>query len=184
MAVDKAGYVGAVRLEDGRLNVAAALDPEVVRRDGPGKVAAVVLRSAGFDSVDELTEARWSGTLRLGRRPRRLAAERVFAIGDAAGYVEPFTGEGIGWAARSAALLSPLVERAVEQWTGELVAVWSGRYRLEQARSQRACRMLARLLRRPGLARMAIRALERRPGLGAPFVHHLHAPHLQRGGTA
>jgi flavin-dependent dehydrogenase len=175
MAVDAVGYLGAVRLEDGRLNIAAALDPDAVRIGGPGSVARSILRGAGFDALDELQRARWSGTPRLGQRPRRRAAERVFAIGDAAGYVEPFTGEGIGWAVQSATMLGPIVEQAVVRWSDELMATWTRTHRLELARSQRACRVLAWLLRRPRAVRTAIRALERRPELGAPVVRHLHA---------
>ena len=175
MAVDTVGYLGAVRLEDGRLNVAAALDPGPVRAEGPGSVAQSILRGAGFDVLDELARARWSGTPRLGQQPRRRAAERVFAVGDAAGYVEPFTGEGIGWAVQSATMLGPFIEQAVARWSEDLVATWSRAYRLELARSQRTCRALAWLLRRPRAVRTAIRALERRPGLGAPVVRHLHA---------
>ena len=44
----------------------------------------------------------WRGTPPLTRRAPSLAAERVFVLGDAAGYVEPFTGEGMAWALASA----------------------------------------------------------------------------------
>ena len=49
MAVGSSGYVGATRLEDGRLNVAAALDQRAMRDRGPGALVDEVLREAGFD---------------------------------------------------------------------------------------------------------------------------------------
>ena len=42
----------------------------------------------------------------------QLAAERVFLLGDAAGYVEPFTGEGMAWAVTSGIAVAPLALRA------------------------------------------------------------------------
>ena len=49
MAVSEAGYVGAVRLEDGALNLAAALDAEAVRRTGLAATADSILRESGSD---------------------------------------------------------------------------------------------------------------------------------------
>jgi flavin-dependent dehydrogenase len=49
-----------------------------------------------FDPLD------WLGTLPLTRRTPRPAGHRVLVVGDAAGYVEPFTGEGMAWALATA----------------------------------------------------------------------------------
>lgn len=175
MAVGRSGYVGATRLEDGRLNVAAALDQRAMRDHGPGALVDEVLREAGFGSIEATTSASWSGTPVLSQQPRQRAGERVFSVGDAAGYVEPFTGEGVGWALRSAALLAPIVSRAVSSWSDDMMVVWSETYSTELARSQRACRALAWLLRRPLAVRCVVSVLARRPALAAPFVRHLHA---------
>ncbi len=175
MAVGRNGYVGATRLEDGRLNVAAALDQRAMRDHGPGALVDEVLREVGFGPIGGATAASWSGTPVLSQQPRRRAGVRVFSVGDAAGYVEPFTGEGVGWALRSAVLLAPIVSRAVSSWSEDLMAVWSETYNTELARSQRACRGLAWLLRRPLAVRCAVSVLERRPALAASFVRHLHA---------
>lgn len=173
MAVARRGYVGLVRLEDGRLNVAAALDAGTVRRRGPGPVAAGILRQAGFDPVAGLAEARWSGTPPLAHRPQRCAGERLFALGDAAGYTEPFTGEGIGWALRDADALAPLLEQAVGGWEAQLAEQWSRRQARERAYTQRSSRVLAGMLRRPLLVRGALGILQRRPGLGQPLVRRV-----------
>ncbi|MCH7872541.1 MAG: NAD(P)/FAD-dependent oxidoreductase, partial [Planctomycetes bacterium] len=93
------GYVGLVRLEDGRLDVAAAFDASYVKRSGGlGRAAAEVIRRAGLPELDGLAEQRWHGTATLTRRPSQVACERLLLVGDAAGYVEPFTGEGIAGA--------------------------------------------------------------------------------------
>ena len=60
--------------------------------------ATAVLREARFPAIPALAGAEWRGTPLLTRRESRLAANRLFLLGDAAGYAEPFTGEGMTWA--------------------------------------------------------------------------------------
>jgi 2-polyprenyl-6-methoxyphenol hydroxylase-like FAD-dependent oxidoreductase len=55
----------------------------------------------------------WRLVPSLTRRPKRVAEERLFLIGDAAGYVEPITGEGMLWAIMSACAIAPLDSAAV-----------------------------------------------------------------------
>lgn len=93
-----AGYVGLVRLEDGRIDVAGALHPQWVRKaGGPGAACAMVLRSAGVECTD-FERADFRGTGLLSRQRERVESGRVIVLGDSAGYVEPFTGEGMSWA--------------------------------------------------------------------------------------
>jgi flavin-dependent dehydrogenase len=118
----------------------------------------------------------WRGTPALTRRPRRRAAERVFALGDAAGYVEPFTGEGMAWALSAAVALAPLVARAAERWESRYVRVWPRAFQCLVVRSQVACRAAAFVLRRPLLARVLVGILSRAPFLARPVLARLHAP--------
>jgi len=178
MAVGPQGYVGAARLEDGRLNIAAAFDRGALRGQGAAEAAADVLRQAGFAPLAGLDGARWNGTPPLCQRPRRRAATRLFAVGDAAGYVEPFTGEGMGWAVRSAALLVPLAQRGVGRWSDDLIGAWDKTYRRGLGGAQRACGALAWVLARPLVARGALRVLQRRPSFAIPVVRHFHAARL------
>ncbi|MGD8330416.1 MAG: NAD(P)/FAD-dependent oxidoreductase [Acidobacteriota bacterium] len=183
MAVDDDGYVGAARLENGWLNFAAAIDQRAVRSHGAGGAAQRILRRAGGSCPADLGDAVWSGTPPLRQRPRRCASLRVIAVGDAAGYVEPFTGEGIGWALRSAELAAPLVIRAARRWSDEVADSWVRIHRQELLRDQRGCRAMAQILRRPLAARLALAVLRCRPRLAAPLVRRLHAP-LPAGGGA
>jgi flavin-dependent dehydrogenase len=155
MAVGRAGYVGMVRVEDGRLNVAAALEPAFVRRLGtPGAAASEILAEAGFVPVAPLATARWQGTAALVRQTRPLAEERVFLLGDAAGYVAPFTGEGIAWALASAQAVLPLALEAIERWDPRLVREWSGLHWRLIGRRHLVCRAFAMALHRPALTRL------------------------------
>jgi flavin-dependent dehydrogenase len=118
MAVGRHGYCGLVRLEDGRIDLAAAVDRQLLAdQGGPAAAIARLLElSAGdgwvSDGLERLLTALPGATFRatppLTHHSPRIAgaARRIFRVGDAAGYVEPFTGEGIGWALAGGRILA------------------------------------------------------------------------------
>jgi flavin-dependent dehydrogenase len=177
MACGRGGYLGLVRLEDGRLDLAAAFDPGWLRRGGgPGRTAAGLLAEVGWPAVPGVEAVPWRGTPRLTRRLVPPAAERLFVLGDAAGYVEPFTGEGIAWALAAAVALAPLAARAARDWRPDDPRAWANLYRRTVAGRQHACRWTARALRHPRLVGAIIGVLGRAPGVAAPLVRYLHQP--------
>ena len=124
----------------------------------------------------------WKGTPLLTRRLSSLGEERLFLVGDAAGYVEPFTGEGMGWALWGALALAPLVHDGVRRWDDALVERWAQVHRRRIRRGQRVCQMVAWGLRRPWMARTAVRVLGAAPALARPLVMHTSVTtHLRRG---
>lgn len=171
MVVGRAGYVGITRLEQERLNLAAALTAASLRAGeaaGSGAAGSVVgqmLREAGLKVPDGLAEAQWSGTPALTRESRRWAARRVFLVGDAAGYVEPFTGEGMSWALGGGYEVCQYAELAISGWSDSLATEWHQRWRKRVRRHQTICRGLAWLLRRPQLAQAALGGVQRAPWL-------------------
>jgi flavin-dependent dehydrogenase len=176
LACGSGGYVGLVRLEDGRLDVAAAFDREAVRRaGGPGKAAVRILGEVGWAGISGLAELPWRGTPPLTRRAAQLAIERVLSLGDAAGFVEPFTGEGIAWALASAVAVAPLADEAARRWTPAIGQAWARRHRRLLAGRQETCRLVAEGLRHPRLARVVVGVLGRVPALAAPVVRRLNA---------
>lgn len=177
MACGAGGYLGLVRLEDGRLNLAAAWDRRWIQQAGGlGRAAADLLDGVGWPVVPRLAELAWRGTPALTREAVRPAGHRLFLLGDAAGYVEPFTGEGIAWALACGAAVAPLAARAARDWHPVLADEWTWLYRQLIARRQLACRAVAWGLRRPTLTRTVVRLLAWLPGLAAPFVRRLNEP--------
>jgi flavin-dependent dehydrogenase len=174
------GYLGLVRLEDGTLDLAAAIDAAWLRVvGGPGAAATRLLSEAGWPSPPGVHDAGWRGTPPLTRRANRLASVRVFALGDAAGYVEPFTGEGMAWALAAAAAVAPLAACAAEQWDSSLEGKWTRTYRRVVRSRQLTCRLAAGALRHPGITRAAVALLSHVPRLAWPIVYHLNA-HVAR----
>lgn len=168
MAVGAAGYVGLVRVEDDRVNIAAALDRDELRRAGsPAATIRDLLKSACFQVPERLFEAEWQGTLPLTRQTTPVASRRVFLIGDAAGYVEPFTGEGMTWALQTAVCVTPWIERSLlkVEWQPELADGWKAQHRTLIEPRQRICHISTRLLRSQILVSLGLTALSIWPGL-------------------
>lgn len=129
MGVDDAGYVGLVRLEDGTLDVACALGQDRLGSGGrPEDLVREILCQADMAPLPGDPIAGWKGTPVLTRSLTTRGDERLFAVGDAAGYVEPFTGEGIAWALSGARALAPIAAEGIHAWHPGLVAAWDRAY--------------------------------------------------------
>lgn len=172
MAVGTAGYVGLVRIEQNRLNVAAAVDPAALGHGGasPGEAIAALLAEAGLPGLSAPSSASWRGTPPLTRTPHAVEAERVLRLGDAAGYVEPFTGEGMCWAMSTAVAVAPLALAGVDRWRPSLAGAWRRYDRAELGGARRLCRTIVPALRSRGVVRGALVTLGLFPALAGPFV--------------
>ena len=175
MACAAEGYVGQTVVEDGRVDMAAALDPLAVKRaGGTGELAEEILARSGFPRYPGLARLPWKGTPHLTRQAPSLGGERLFVLGDAAGYIEPFTGEGMAWALAGAALVAPLAHRGARCWDPELLVRWRGAYHRKVTRRQIICRITADLLRRPAATRVTVGALAIAPWLARPLFRIMY----------
>lgn len=175
MACHRSGYVGCVRLEDGRLDLAAALDADAVKQAGGiGALASMITSSAGLPAPDAVASANWRGTAKLTQSRATVFGERFFVVGDAAGYVEPFTGEGMAWAIASGIAVAPLVMESLETGTAVTGPSWAkSRTKLLGGRMWK-CRLISQLLRRPRLVQAAAWGLMHAPGLSRPLIKSLN----------
>lgn len=175
MACGGGGYVGVVRVEDDRLDVAAALDAPFVKTAGslPAAVGAI-LREAGLPALEDDPRVEWRGTPALTRTASKLWAHRVFVLGDAAGYVEPFTGEGMAWALSSGRLAAPLIAQSVAAYSPDLGRAWEREYHTVVRRRQFVCRYVAQALRSPVAVAAAVRVLSAFPAVARPVVSYMN----------
>ena len=175
MAIARDGYVGLVRTTYGRLNVAAAVDANCLKASrSPHQVVNHILASANFDDLLPPVAVNWHGTGLLTRTSRRLASHRLVLLGDATGYTEPFTGQGMTWALSSALTLIPRVIELLERGNTAVIRSWAIQQRLRMFREQLACRALAGLLRRPAIVNAGLMVVGTWPSVVTPLVYYLH----------
>jgi len=196
MAVGPSGYCGLVRLEDGRIDLAAALVPAAVATAGtPAIAVSDLLEKAGGQRLHlveraDVEAALFRATPSLTHRTPIVdpTSDRIFRAGDATGYVEPFTGEGIGWALHAARLLAESVLSPTGQLRppAEAAARYRQRHRLGLRGRHRRCRLVALALRSPFFVSTAVRSASWFPA-AASYVAHCctgNAAELLLGRTA
>ncbi len=117
------------------------------------------LAGAAFDS-----EVRGSGS--LWHQPRSRTADRLVLLGDAAGYIDALTGEGVSLALQGAEALAAVLPDALTRG-GERRALLPFERACDRAWRRYAVltRSMLALARRPGLRRVVLRVLERHPGM-------------------
>ena len=174
MYVGQGGYVGTARYADGRVHVAAAVGVETCRRaGGPGRFVEAILRECGVADRAPVSTARFHGTGLLTRRRAALGGHRVLAVGDACGYVEPFTGEGIAWAIRGATEVVHLLPASAKTWSEEIPVTWARRHRAAIGLRQSYCSLLRKALHNPLLARWSMAAANWFPALSGAVARQI-----------
>lgn len=174
MAIGRHGYVGAARLADGRLNVAAALNPRWMNsQGGAARAISALLQHSHFPVPANLGQIDWHGTPLLTRQASQVTGWRVLLAGDAAGYVEPFTGEGMAWALSAGSAAAAIADAGVKTWSSELEMKWRTIHRTLVTDRQRHCRRLAAWLRWPVAVRLGIAAVAAVPAIGRAVERRL-----------
>ena len=157
MTVSPRGYVGIARIGVKEFNIAAAIDPRQLLQGSALCVVRSILRESGIDVRIDLDRATWRGTFPLTSHPCKVAANRVFLIGDAGGYVEPFTGEGMASALETGFAVAPFAAVAVSSWSQFLSEGWASLHHQLVCDRHNTCRQLAWVLRRRWASATAIR---------------------------
>ena len=178
-----AGYVGIVRLPSDEIHIAAALSPPAAQADlartSPGSRSVnrvlKILDDSRLKPPADLRQAQWVSAPHLTQQPSRLGSQRLLMLGDAAGYVEPFTGEGIGWALMQAARILPIADRAVTDWHPDLLAEWTSLHNEIVKKHHRRCRMVCRLLGGVSWTKSIVRTLQFAPWIAAPIIRRVDA---------
>ena len=176
MVVGREGYIGALQMEDGHLELAAALDPAAIKRWGPGETVHRILQHSPLPRFEGVCELEWQGTNPLSRQTSPPAGRRIFFVGDAAGYIEPFTGEGMAWAIASGAAVAGIAHQAAQQYSDDLPRHWiQNRERLLRGR-MRLCQLVTQSLRSQRLTELNVAILSHFPFLATPVIRWLNRP--------
>ncbi len=98
---------------------------------------------------------------------RRAWASGVLLVGDAAGYFDPFTGQGIYRALRTAELAAPAIDAALEHGSWAPLAAYHRRWSREARGSRLVQRGVEAVMARPDLRGRLLRRLGASGGLPA-----------------
>ncbi|HET9520745.1 MAG TPA: NAD(P)/FAD-dependent oxidoreductase [Candidatus Limnocylindrales bacterium] len=156
MITFRGGYVGLAPVPGGRVNVGIVLGPAWAARlrdEGAERTVAAVLAGvpvADDDPVDWHAPEHCDsieGASPLGHRVARRAGDGWLLVGDAAGFLDPFTGEGLHRALVSARLAAEAIDRRLAGDLGALPAcdrAMTARFRSKDAVSLVVQAFLAR----------------------------------------
>jgi flavin-dependent dehydrogenase len=171
------GYLGLGPVEGGLVDAALLASRERFRRAGGPEEVLRAFTAESPEARGALEGARPEGPFRsigpLGFGPLRAAREGVFFVGDAAGTVDPFAGEGIAMALRGGERLGALLARALQgpgRVGREIERAWRTAWRRAFLGRMRLCRLLGRLAAHPFLLEPAVALLARRDGLARSLV--------------
>jgi 2-polyprenyl-6-methoxyphenol hydroxylase-like FAD-dependent oxidoreductase len=177
MCLSKWGYAGIARADDQTVHVAAALDPLACKQaGGPPALIARILASCNRSVPPQLVQSKVLGTGKLTRHRKQLGGHRVLALGDACGYVEPVTGEGMAWAIRGAIEMNQLLPDFPTAWPSDLPLQWQRRHYKAIGQRQHWCRLLRSTVRHPLSTAVGLRLASAFPGAARSIAHLVCSP--------
>jgi len=172
------GYCGVAPLSPTRANVTFVLDRREMSEAGGGLESFYRRTLRRWPRITErleraslLSPPKAIGPLAL--EASRLSAPGALLVGDAAGFYDPFTGEGITLALRSAELAAEVADRCLRAAPVRAFRVLPEYDRMRRAATRhkfRFNRLLQVIVGRPRLANAAVRRLARRPDLADRMV--------------
>jgi flavin-dependent dehydrogenase len=169
--VFEGGYAGLGPVEGGRLDLALIARVDALRACGNSparlfdeRIKKNPLLASRLDDAQLLSPWRAIGPLKFGTR--KPASHGALFLGDAAGTIDPFSGEGISNALVAAELALPYVESALFQGylTADAARAWTSTWRSAFAPVTRRAGMIGQLFRHPRPAAIALRMLQFPPG--------------------
>lgn len=166
-----AGCVGIAEVDGGRANVTVVVTGEEMHAVGGDRDAYFdrALRRCGLDAerVDEVL-----ATGPFDWPVRRAVEDGALLVGDAAGYYDPFTGQGIFRALRGAELAADALHAALRggDTTGAALAPYEKARRHAFGSGERLQHLVEAFVSRPRLLGWAAGRFARRPALGDAII--------------
>lgn len=175
------GYMGIVRQREHEWHVAALVSnsPDNSSRnpiDFVRETAArhQALRPLGLNAISPSAMRQFAAIGPMPWRPLSVANHLCVLVGDAAGYIEPFTGEGIGWALRSAEVLAEVASHHPPgMWNEKSADEYTHLWRQHIGARQRFCCALAFALERKRVTNFVLCA-----GLMFPYLARRTVAHV------
>ena len=173
MHVGRAAYAGLAPLEDGLTNVAVVADVQAVEgRAGTIEAFFSDSLAAMPEVARKLEGAQRVGTIRgvgsMAQRARRTSGDGFLLVGDAASFLDPFTGEGIHEALMGAKLAAPVLHDALmaRDTSAAALAPYRAARRRAFTAKREVCWIVQGFIAAPPLMNYVTDRLARRDALG------------------
>lgn len=164
----RGGYGGLSSIEDGRSNlcfIASARDVRARSADAERVVREIVCQNtrAGFTLANARARSPWLAVTLGGFGRQEIApAKGLLAVGDAASFIDPFTGSGMLMALESGELAGQVIADHLDvirdgRGFNELSEQYKAAYERKFDSRLRICSLMRRAAFAPGLAELAIR---------------------------
>ncbi|MCI0525865.1 MAG: NAD(P)/FAD-dependent oxidoreductase [Nitrospira sp.] len=168
MHVNPPGYCGIAPVGEDLVNVSLVVDLEIVRSN-PGDLSDYFLKSIFNNRLikEKLSGGRMSKKLKgvgpLAFKAKRCSWGGALLVGDSAGFIDPFTGEGIYHALRSGELAAEIIHEAfkINNMTKEFLQKYDHLRIQEFRRKFRICHVLQPIIYRPWLANLVAQSMAR-----------------------
>ncbi len=168
MFLSDAGYLGAVSRDSETVHIAGLIGVSGERPRDPVSFCRDIaqqfdrLRGLNMHCINRLDMRNFVAAGPMPWRPERVAGDGYALLGDAAGFIEPFTGEGMYWALCSAAILAEVVtDERPGQWNAKLATRYAALWQRRIGKAQRRCACIAWAIERPWAIATAHRLLSR-----------------------
>jgi menaquinone-9 beta-reductase len=175
MHVIRGGYCGVAPLSPRHANVTFVLDRREMAPAGGDLEAFYRTTLARWPQISErLSGAVLEGPPRavgpLALEARRVSVPGALLVGDAAGFYDPFTGEGVTLALRSAELAAEVADRALLSGALDDLTEYDRRRDAATRDKFRLNRLLQRIVAWPAVSDRVAARLQRRPDLADRLV--------------
>ncbi len=166
-------YIGLNPIGTHTLNISALCNPQELQRVSAmefinRRTQASPHLKARIAPLTDVAKVR--ATFPAAASVRNVIAEKVALIGDASGFVDPLTGEGIYQALWTARALAEEVADARAANLNDALQRYAQRRRRQHRGKQLCCRAFQAIIRRPHLSDAVHRALSLRAGVGDAFI--------------
>lgn len=175
MHISPPGYTGMAAVADDLLNVVLVVDSELAKsKDRTSFYTEVVLSNPLRRKY--LEGAVLKGPVRavdsLSYEVKPVPCGGLLLVGDATGFIDPFTGEGIYLSLRSAQLAGEVLDRAFRssEFSRKTVQGYEGLRLREFHKKFMLSRILQRLIYNPRVCRGVVKALAGNPDLAQELV--------------
>ncbi len=176
MHISHPGYTGMAPTGPGQTNVVLVVDKKSIQGEKDlhdfyvRTVLKNPLRRELLDGGEVMEKARSVDSLAFSVRPVQIGG--LVLVGDASGFIDPFTGEGIYLSLRSAQIASDVIDASFKRndFSRGALAVYECRRKKEFRKKFLLSKILQRLIYSPALCNRVIEILARNPEQAATLV--------------